>query len=67
MKDCLNCKYEPEWSEWSSGEYSRCSGACKWDGDIPDLPEVYQVTVKHVIRYSDDSGIMRHCKTFEPK
>lgn len=67
-KNCLTCKYEPEWSEWSGGEYSTCSGPCRWAGELPKLPSVMQVTgPTHVIRYSDDSGIHRHCATWEKK
>ena len=70
-KNCLSCKYEPDWSEWTTGEYSRQSGACKkteWANDlIKRLPATYQVTVKHVTRYSDDSGVMNRCPAWEPK
>lgn len=68
MKDCLDCKYEPKWGEWSKGEYSRCSGPCKWDKPLPILPAVYQMSrPAFVIRYKDDSGIERSCKAWEPK
>ena len=67
-KNCLNCKYEPSWSDWSGGEYSKCSGACKWDDDaIPALPAVIHITIKPVFRYSDDSGIERNCRTWASK
>jgi len=67
MKNCLTCKHEPNWCEWTKGEYSRCSGACQWLDKLPDLPATYQVTIKHVIRYSDDSGIETRCKVWMAK
>ena len=70
-KNCLTCKYEPDWSEWSQGEYPRQSGACKrdkWAKElIAKLPETYQVTVKHITRFSDDSGVMNRCPAWESK
>jgi hypothetical protein len=66
-KNCLTCKYEPEWGEWTSGTYSRCSGECRWDGVIPSLPAAMYVSVSRVVRYSDDSGIERKCATWEGK
>ena len=67
MKDCLDCKYEPDWSEWSGGEYSICYGRCKWDKEIPVLPKIYSLTKKSIIRYSDDSGVVTRCKAWKPK
>ena len=70
-KNCLTCKYEPDWDEWTKGEYPRQSGACKrkeWAKELIDrLPETYQVTVSHVVRYKDDSGVMNRCPAWEAK
>lgn len=66
-KNCLTCKYEPDWGDWTAGEYSRCFGACKWDEGMPKLPAVMTVQMSHVIRYSDDSGVHRRCDTWEKK
>ena len=65
--NCLNCEYEPTWSEWTGGESSRCSGPCRWDGEIPKLPATMIISVKHVIRYRDDSGIETRCKAWKGK
>ena len=71
-KNCLTCKYEPDWSEWSGGEYSRQYGSCKWNGELKDrlkesLPETYTITIKNITRYSDDSGTMNRCPLWEAK
>jgi len=67
MNNCLNCKYEPDWSEQTGREYPRRHGKCKWNKDIPALPAVYRISIESIERYSDDSGIPRWCKTWEPK
>ena len=70
MKNCLDCKYEPEWGETKalSSNYPRRYGRCKWAGEIPVLPAVYSLApARKVIRYSDDSGIETHCKAWEAK
>ena len=68
MKTCLNCKYEPNWSAWTGGKYSRQHGECKWDvKQLPKLPAIMYVQGKSVVRYSDNSGIPTGCDTWEPK
>ena len=67
MNNCLTCEYEPEWSEWTKGEYSRCSGKCQWPGGIPDMPKTYILQIKAIVRYTDDSGIEHNCKTWKAK
>ena len=67
MKNCLTCKYEPDWSDWIGVDYKRRIGACKYPILIPKLPSVYVITRRKVIRYSDNSGIETMCKVWEPK
>lgn len=67
MKNCLNCKYEPDWRPWTSGEYSWTSGKCKWDKPIPTLPAISIIATRPIIIYRDDSGMPRNCKTWEAK
>lgn len=64
---CLNCLHEPEWSAPTKGEYPRRVGRCKWPGPMPVMPSIYGLTLHHVIRYSDDSGVMRGCATWAEK
>ena len=65
---CLTCKYEPDWSEPSGGEYSRRSGECKYKVKWPKRPSwVYAIKEMPLIRYSDNSGLPSACATWEPK
>lgn len=66
-QNCLNCKYEPKWSEWSAAEYPRCVGDCSFLVSWPEHPKVFTITKKKVVRFSDDSGIIFGCPTWEPK
>ena len=66
MKTCLTCKYEPEWGPLVGGDYPRRVGKCRWGQELPALPAPW-VIKGSVTRYSDDSGIYRHCKTWEAK
>ncbi len=66
-KNCLDCKYEPEWGKWTSGEYKRQHGRCKWNKPIPKLPAVVSVQISGITRYEDNSGVMLNCKTWEQK
>ena len=67
-KNCLNCKFEPDWGNWVTAGYKRCYGKCKWNnGIIPTLPQVYNITEKFITRYGDDSGTCQYCKTWQPK
>lgn len=66
-KNCLTCKYEPAWSEWSGGEYSRCYGECRYVIKLPVLPSFYRCYGRDVVRYNDDSGIETHCKAWKKK
>ena len=67
MKNCLNCRWEPEWSKWTGGEYSRCGGRCQIKIDIPALPRTWHIQKDYIERYEDNSGIPSGCKTWEPK
>ena len=71
MKNCLNCKYEPDWSEFEQrGEYAWCHvkfGICKWNKTLPQLPQCYSLSKNAITRNSDDSGIMLNCKAWEKK
>lgn len=67
MKTCLNCRYEPDWSEPQGREYSRRMGDCKLTIEVT-LPACYRAPMKQRIeRYSDDSGVHHRCKYWEPK
>lgn len=67
MKNCLNCKFEPEWSEPTKTEYPRRHGRCQWDGAIPVLPRTHQIVKQPIVVYGDNSGVVTHCKTWEAK
>lgn len=67
MKSCLNCKFEPVWSKWSLGEYSRCTGNCQFKLPKIILPRVYRISHKGIIRYKDNSGIPIDCPTWKSK
>ena len=67
MKDCTDCKYEPEWSKWYGGEYPRCSGACRMKPDLPKLPKTMTLMEEHVIKHSDGSGVKNNCPCWEAK
>ena len=68
IKNCLTCKYEPEWGEPVSAgcRFERRFGKCKWDG-LPKMPVTHVLTKKGITRYSDDSGIPGACKVWEAK
>jgi hypothetical protein len=68
-KNCLTCKHEPEWGEWSQGEYPRVAAKCRHPliGQKLKVPAVFNYHSKSIIRYSDDSGIHHNCQTWEPK
>lgn len=66
-KNCLTCKYEPDWGRPVGREFPRQSGKCKKQVELPVLPAVHEVHVKHIIRYSDNSGLPAKCPAWEPK
>lgn len=68
-KNCLNCKYEPDWSKIIGKEYPRRTGRCKWplENELPVFPHTCQISFSLVERYKDDSGICVTCKAWEPK
>ena len=67
MKSCLNCKYEPDWSAKTGGEYARQTGKCKYVVQLPPLPAVYQISINWITRYSDDSGLPVRCPAWSSK
>ena len=68
MYCCLECKYEPDWSEPSGHrDYSCRTGKCKFKMEWPPYPWVYLIQTRPLIRYSDDSGLPTSCKTFEKR
>lgn len=67
VKNCLNCKHEPEWSEFSGGEYRRCYGICRFPFKEPALPPTYRIENKSITRFSDDSGVFNQCKVWKQK
>lgn len=65
---CLNCKYEPEWSNWAGGEYMRCVGNCQCPVGIPKiLPKTYRIHNDTITRYIDDSGVIENCPAWQGK
>ena len=70
-RNCLNCKYEPEWSEWKKieGFFSRCTGFCKFANKLSEiiLPACSHIHTDMIVRYDDDSGIKYNCPAWEPK
>ena len=72
MKDCLTCKYEPDWSQWK--EYfgiTCCEGYCGFESTRlakSKIPACYQLPRAIIItRFDDDSGIYLNCPAWEPK
>jgi len=67
-RNCLNCKWEPNWSEPIGIEYARQHGSCKYSMPDIKLPECSSPIYKNSVeRYSDDSGICSNCKVWESK
>jgi len=65
--NCLMCKWEPNWSGWTCGEYKRCSGKCRYPVKHQTLPATYKIFNDTIVRYTDDSGIPSDCRTWEEK
>ena len=66
MRDCLDCKYEPDWGAPVGKEHRRQSGNCRWDG-VVSMPQAWQITKYAIVRYlDDDSGTMTNCATWAP-
>ena len=67
-KTCLNCKWEPKWSELLDRAYfKRRYGNCRFPLEEIILPKVYTLTKQNIVRYDDDSGVMENCRTWEAK
>ena len=67
MQSCLTCKYEPDWSEPTGGEFSRQHGKCKYKMKWPAMPWVYYINIRSLVRYSDNSGLPTSCETWAEK
>lgn len=70
VKNCLNCKYEPDWSDWGKWkelEYGRQIGKCKFRLVLPVLPAVFHLVKTPIIRYHDNTGIENCCRAWEAK
>ena len=69
MRDCFNCKYEPEWSGMSDHpKYPSRTGRCKWDKKLPAIPAVISISrPRLIVIYSDNSGVEENCKAWEGK
>jgi hypothetical protein len=72
---CLNCKFEPDWSEYSKGEYGTSSGECKFFIEEKEVLKLIPACVSSYIslrkrkirRYKDGSGIHYNCGTYKAK
>ena len=65
---CLSCKYEPDWNEPSrSKSYPIRTGKCKYKMNWPQIPWVYVIQKRPLIRYDDDSGLPTVCETWHKK
>jgi hypothetical protein len=67
-ESCLNCKYEPDWSEPTKGSHPYRSGKCKWNEVVvPPLPRCTYLCRTSIMRFSDDSGVFTNCPAWEAK
>ena len=67
MRDCLTCKYEPEWGpERAWGDFTEKEGLCTWSADKP-IPSSYQHHNVTIICFNDEAGIYTDCPAWEPK
>jgi len=65
VKNCLTCKFEPDWSEpRGSISYPLRSGDCKYEFEWPPIPWIYLIQKRPLIRYEDDSGLPTSCNTW---
>lgn len=63
---CLTCVYQPDWTDWTGGEYPRQNGKCKFPMPYIKLPYGCSIgNAPHIQRYSDDSGIPSRCPTYK--
>ena len=67
QRNCLTCKWEPEWNDWVGVEFRRCYGKCRCPVNAQTLPATYSLVIKSVERFSDDSGLPSRCYTWEEK
>lgn len=68
---CLDCKFEPDWSEFGSGDYGTSHGECKYvigEVKLPACVTNYASFKKRSVRrYKDNSGVHSCCKVWESK
>lgn len=67
---CLNCLYEPEWSDWIGvGDSKRKTGKCKFRlVSIADkIPACVDLTKNYITLHTDGSGIFIRCNTWRQK
>lgn len=67
-KTCLNCKYEPDWSEWSwDAKAAHRYGRCKWSGNHM-LPKAFAIKEYNILHYKNkDIGVWEDCPAYEPQ
>ncbi len=65
-KSCLTCKFEPDWKEPTTIEFSFVVqyGKCKWK---PQVPACVKIEKKVIRKFQDNSGIYKNCAVWEPK
>lgn len=66
-RNCLSCKYEPEWGDMVGREYPRRTGTCMFEVVIQTLPSCYSLTSRSITRHEDDSGIETNCRAWKEK
>lgn len=64
-KNCLTCKYEPDWGDWISSSFSFRSGLCKWKSNGP-WPMSYSVRERRVIQHKGTSEFKK-CDAWKSK
>ena len=67
-KNCLNCKWEPEWISCGAGSYKRRVGFCRFPFERPrNLPQCFVMTRPCVEVYEGGSGMIDDCVGWEAK
>jgi len=66
-KNCLTCRWEPDWVDWVGREFRRRGGRCRIEIALPVLPATWSVLKEPILMHVDNSGMPTQCKTWEPK
>ena len=67
-RNCLNCKWEPEWRSCGAGKYQRRVGFCKFPFERPhNLPQYIFIKRYPIEVYEDGSGMRNDCVGWEAK